>query len=358
MKEVVEGEIRLLIPEPVFYNPRMKLNRDICCAVVRGLGGKVKIKFLDLLAGTGAKGLRVAKAAGCWVSLNDANPKAWEVILKNAELNGLKVEAYNRKANLLLQEIEGLNFIDIDPFGTPIPFLDNAVMALKRGGYLGVTATDTAPLCGVHPKACLRKYGAVTLRTAFCHEVGMRILIGYMARTCAKYTKGARCLLSHYNEHYFRAYIHVSNGKKEADKALSEMGYLYYCKTCLNREYIKDFPQKRMCRCGERFGVSGPLWLGKLCDRGFLEKVFVEAWGLVDNPGLKTIRLLRGELEEPFYYDLHELCMAWKIEVPPTNKVLQVLRNLGFEASRTHYSPIGIKTNATVETFKKILMKN
>jgi tRNA (guanine26-N2/guanine27-N2)-dimethyltransferase len=366
MKEIIEGGIRLLVPEtapsqkkaPVFFNPRMKLNRDICCAVVRGLLGEERIEFLDLLAGTGAKGLRVAKEAGCRVALNDANPKALEAILKTAELNELRVDVYNKKANLLLQEIEGFNFIDIDPFGTPVPFLDNAVMALKKGGYLGVTATDTAPLCGVHPKACLRKYGAVGLRTEFCHEVGMRILIGYIARTCAKYAMGASCLISHYNEHYFRTYIRVSKGKKEADKALDEMGYLYYCKGCLNREYIKeDLPRERKCRCGARFEVSGPLWLGRLGDRGFLKRVFEEAWYAVGNPGLKTIRLLLEEIEEPFYYDLHKLCKSWKIEVPPMDKVLQVLRNLGFEASRTHYSPTGIKTNATVESFKKILLK-
>ena len=96
-KEIVEGKTRLLIPEkgkfgkteagklrkpPVFYNPRMKLNRDICCAVVGVLKEKEEIKFLDLLAGSGAKGIRIANEVGCKVHLNDANEKACELIKK------------------------------------------------------------------------------------------------------------------------------------------------------------------------------------------------------------------------------------------------------------------------------------
>lgn len=359
MKEIVEGKTRLLVPAhgkaPVFYNPRMKLNRDLCVAVVKALKDETDVNFLDLLAGTGAKGLRVAKEANCRVALNDANPRAWEVILKNAELNGLEVEVYNRKANQLLQEVR-FNFIDIDPFGTPVPFLDNAVMALKRGGFLGVTATDTAPLCGVHTKACLRKYGAVALRTDFCHEMGMRILIGYIARTCAKHGAGASPLLSHYSEHYFRVYVRVVNGKKEADQALSEIGHLYYCRSCLSREHIKGYiPPEKQCECGAVYEVAGPMWLGRLCKREFLKKVLEKAWSTADNRGLKTLRLLLEEIEEPFYYDLHKLCKAWKTEVPPMDEVLGALRSQGFEASRTHYSPTGIKSKAAVENFKKIL---
>src|SRR3990172_5272692 len=94
-KEVLEGSTRLVVPErgkfglresgmprrpPVFYNPRMRLNRDVTCAVVKTLQKEGEVRFADLLAGSGAKGLRVAKEAGCRVVLNDANPAAQELI--------------------------------------------------------------------------------------------------------------------------------------------------------------------------------------------------------------------------------------------------------------------------------------
>ncbi len=356
MVEVKEGKTKLSISKIVFFNPRMKLNRDICCAVIRELKSMEEIIFLDLLAASGAKGLRIANEIKCKVALNDANPKAKKLITENAKLNKLNVKVYNKKANLLLQEIEGYNFIDLDPFGSPIPFLDNAILALKKGGYLGVTATDTAPLCSVHPKACLRKYGVIPLKTGFCHEVGMRILIGYIVRTCAKYEKGINCILSHYNEHYFRAYIKIDNGKKKADNSLSKMGYLYYCKRCKNRVYSNGLPKDKICSCGDNFNITGPLWLGKLQEKKFVEKVFEGAYGLVDFHGLKTLQLIIKEGDTPFYYDIHELCKLWKIPAPPMNEIIHELKNMGFEASRTHYSVTAIKTNGDVQTFKKILL--
>ena len=39
-------------------------------------------------------------------------------------------------------------WIDIDPFGSPVPFIDSAIQSLARTGVLEVTATDTAALTG------------------------------------------------------------------------------------------------------------------------------------------------------------------------------------------------------------------
>jgi tRNA (guanine26-N2/guanine27-N2)-dimethyltransferase len=363
MKELLEGRTRLLIPRPpdkkkplVFFNPRMKLNRDLCVLMVRGLMEKGEITFLDLLAGTGAKGLRVAKEAGCLVTLNDASKAAFDLIKKNADLNHVKVEVCNKGANLLLQERLGFNFIDIDPFGTPVPFLDNALLALRSRGYLGVTATDTAPLCGVYPEACLRKYWAVSLKTDFCHEVGIRILAGYAARAAAKYGKGLRFLLAHYREHYFRVYFGVTKGRKKADKSLAEMGYLYYCRRCLDRRFIKEvLPRMGRCRCGEEYEVAGPLWLGELMDKKLIERLTEMAVAMEDGEALRALLALQGELEVPFYYDLHSLCRSLKVQVPSTQNVLEELESMGYRASRTHFAPTAVKTDADAAVLKGLL---
>ena len=42
----------------------------------------------------------------------------------------------------------GWDFIDVDPFGSCLPFLEAAVAAVKDGGLLAVAATDLAVLCG------------------------------------------------------------------------------------------------------------------------------------------------------------------------------------------------------------------
>lgn len=363
MKDIVEGETRLLIPEKavkedpkVFFNPRMKLNRDLCVLLVRSLREREEIVFLDLLAGTGAKGLRIALETGCRVILNDGSKDACRLMRRNAELNHLDVEVCNKSANLVLQERRDFNFIDIDPFGTPVPFLDNSFLALGRRGYLGVTATDTAPLCGVYPGACWRKYGAVSLKTDFCHELGIRILAGYVARTAAKYGKGVRFLLSHYREHYFRVYAECESGRKKADMALAEMGYLYYCSRCLDRQVEKSlFPSRNGCSCGGIYKVAGPLWLGDLMDKQLIEVLIREAREMKDSEALRTLLLIRDELEVPFYYDLHKVCKSLKVEVPPMRKFLEELRSMGFRATRTHFSPTAVKTDAGAGVLRSLL---
>jgi tRNA (guanine26-N2/guanine27-N2)-dimethyltransferase len=357
-KEITEGRTKLLVPEkgtfgttetgreqkpPVFYNPRMKLNRDICCAFARTLGD---VTFADVLAGSGAKGIRVANEARHEVFLNDGSEHAAELIKKNALLNKVEVNVSNKDANLFLQERK-FDFVDIDPFGTPVPFLDSSILAAEKNGYLGVTATDTAPLCGVYPKACFRKYGAKPLRCEFCHEVGTRLLLGYVARTAAKYGRGVKCLLSHSTEHYFRLYVKLSTGKRKADAALGEIGYVYYCRACLQRVYKKGFlPENLECGCGNPYEVSGPLWLGRIKDNAVLKNVIKKSYYLKSSQTEKLLNTVLEEIDVPFYYDIHKICKSKKINSPPFDEIVDALKEEGHKVSRTHFCPTGIKTDA------------
>ena len=44
--------------------------------------------------------------------------------------------------------LTGWDFIDVDPFGSCLPFLEAAVTGVKDGGVLAIAATDLAVLCG------------------------------------------------------------------------------------------------------------------------------------------------------------------------------------------------------------------
>ena len=80
-------------------------------------------------------------------------------------------------ANLFLLKSSGFDYIDIDPFGSPNPFLENAVVRLSREGILAVTATDTSGFTGTYPKATKRKYDSRPIKNEIMHETGIRILI-------------------------------------------------------------------------------------------------------------------------------------------------------------------------------------
>ena len=63
------------------------------------------------------------------------------------------------------------DFIDLDPYGTAIPFLDAAFNVIKTGGLMGITFTDLAVLCGKRSPVCFYKYGSLSNNKPNCHEV-------------------------------------------------------------------------------------------------------------------------------------------------------------------------------------------
>ncbi|NOZ82735.1 MAG: tRNA (guanine(10)-N(2))-dimethyltransferase [Euryarchaeota archaeon] len=351
---VREGLTELEVPEGgVFFNPRMKLNRDVTCAVVRALG---RLDFLDLLAASGAKGIRVARECGSRVHLNDVNPRAVEVIRRNAELNGVEVSVSCCEANLLLTSVRGcFNFIDVDPFGAPVRFTANAVAALPSRGYLGVTATDTAALCGVYPKACLRKYGAVSFRGELCKEAGLRILLGFLALECARYGRGMRVLLSHATDHYFRALVEVRSGRRRADDSLEQLGMLVFCPACGYRGAGERANER--CRCGGELQVAGRLWLGRIAEPELVRRALAEAEYLEDRRVARLLATLaeEAEVEVPYFYDLHHIGRRRGTgSLRKVERVVEGLREMGYRASRTHVSPTGVRTDAGYEVVEEL----
>ena len=55
------------------------------------------------------------------------------------------------------------------------------------------------------------------------------------------------------------------------------------------------------------------------------------------------------------FYDLHEICRNLKISAPRMDDVFESLKKKGYFVSRTHFKPIGIKTDAPLETLKEIV---
>jgi len=327
---------------PVFYNPHMQLARDVCVLFLKAVEAS---SFADVLAGSGVKGLRAAVEAGCKVYLNDANPAAAELAERNAELNKVDARVLNMDGGSFLLSHKGVfDFIDIDPFGSPAPFLSPAFLAVRRKGFIGMTATDTATLCGVYPRTCYRRYGAMPLRSPFCHEVGLRILIGHAVREAARYDRAAQPVLSHSTRHYFRLYLHVVRSAPSAQSALEKLGYLYWCGSCLAFDYEQSlFPAEKTCSCSKGMSVHGPLWLGRLHDKAVVSSMLELA---SNGAAVKLLKLIQGEVEAPFYHDLHALARRAGLTPPKVQAAIGRLRERGHMASRTHFSPVAVKTDA------------
>ncbi|MGQ9624822.1 MAG: tRNA (guanine(10)-N(2))-dimethyltransferase [Candidatus Bathycorpusculaceae bacterium] len=386
---VEEGKVMVLVPKltvfikkpseyapskaPVFYNPIMELNRDIAVLALQAYQRMVNREFsvCEPLAGCGVRGIRfAAEVEGVKkVLISDISKEAFKLAKHNVQLNGLResVIVRNEDASFLLSRYAAprkrFDAIDIDPFGSPVPYLDSAIRALRDNGLIILTATDMAPLCGVYPRACVRKYGGKPLRTEYCHEIAVRLLAGCLATTAAKHDIGIYLLFSHSTNHYIRVYAKTKYGAKEADETLKNMGFIIHCFNCLHRKTAKGLFtafSKKCGECGSKTDFAGPLWLGKIFDRKFCEMMEKEAEQRrfkLEKRIRKILSLTKSEVDAPItYYVLDKICGKLSISVPPVRKILGALQEKGFVASLTHFNPKGIRTNASVKDIKEILL--
>ena len=373
---VDEGLVRIEIPvfdkvsakAPVFYNPVMELNRDLSVTVLQVYQEKLgrDIRICDAFGGSGIRGIRYSKeltGVEC-VVVNDLNPLAVEFTNDNIRKNGVEnIRTSKEDANIILRKCRGkFDVVDIDPFGTPAPFIESAATTLRSGGLLCVTATDTSALCGTYKEPCIRKYGAMPLKTEYCHENGLRILAGFISRTFAKYKKYTTPVFSHSTEHYLRIYLEVGKGAKKTDDSLKNIGYIAHCSKCLHRMTIPGiapYIPSECPNCNGYLKVGGPLWLGKLLDSNYIKRMLHLLPSNI-NTYNKVLKLLERCYKESFgpatFYDLHKICKVLKTRSPPITDVLEKLKEDGYFASRTHIKPTGIKTNATVETIKESIL--
>lgn len=374
---VDEGQVQIKIPvyekvsskAPVFYNPVMELNRDlsvIALSVYRQNGDE-DIRICDAFGGSGIRGIRYAwEVSGVQdVVINDLNPLAVKFARENALNNGLEnVVVCEEDANILLRKCRGsFDVVDIDPFGTPSPYVESAAISLRPGGLLCVSATDTSALCGTYKEPCIRKYGAVPLKTEYCHENALRILAGFVSRTFAKYKKYTTPVFSHSTEHYVRIYLKVGKGAKNTDESLKNLGYIIHCDKCLYRTVIPGLAPRIPVKCPNCDGTlraGGPLWLGDLLDREYVKEMLDLLPSINIGTHNQALKLLERCYEESLgpvtFYDLHKVCKVLKKSAPSITDVLEKLQNEGYFASRTHIQPTGIKTNAPLEDIKKIVL--
>ena len=367
---VTEGGIELEVPgeqtegveESVFYNPRQELNRDLTIATLRAYREREERAetYLDAMTASGVRGVRAA-ADGWEVTCCDVDEAAVDLARRNLERNGCEATVEHRDVNALMHE-GVFDVIDLDPYGTPMPFAD-AAFATARD-LVCVTATDTAPLCGAHFNSGVRSYSAVPRNTDYHAEMGVRILLSALARSAARFDVGVTPLLTHATSHYVRTYLEVERKATSADAAIDELGFLYHCEDCLYREadpgLIAD-PLESCPHCGgTRVLAAGPVWLGPVRDREFVAAVRAEVpdeFGTTD-AARELCETLEAELDRPTHYDQHKLCRQWGLPANAMDDFLDDLRDAGYEASRAHYGGTTFKTDATVGEIREATAAN
>ncbi|MCX6773212.1 MAG: tRNA (guanine(10)-N(2))-dimethyltransferase [Candidatus Micrarchaeota archaeon] len=363
MGEISEGKVKITAPAGVFYNPEMELCRDIGSLAVGALGGKLSL--VDAMAASGVRGLRYKKENRNVASLTlvDLSPKAVATEKKNARANKVKCECVYADANKFLYENE-FDFVELDPFGSPMPFLNDAVRSFKtkKKGYLSVTATDMAVLCGAHHAACLKNYGAMPLDNEFCHENATRILAAKVVLTAAPMNFSATPIFTISHRHYVKMIFALEQGAEGAVAAVKQNGFVSYCEKCCYRETAR-LPRKQDCpSCGTRMVHGGPVYLGALWDEKLLEKMLKLNVQRKYRRSKEIEKLLstmkqEGAIASYGYYDLHKLAKKMKTSISSMDDAIGKLKRAGFAASRTHFCPTAVRTDAPHEAVLKVLCK-
>jgi len=370
--ETVEGNTKLLVPkdsltekspprEPAFFNPRAKISRDFSVIAYSAFlknfkGPKV---FLDSLAGIGARSIRVANEVKEIekVFVNDINPKALDMAKQIAKLNNVtKCDFSENEACRFLslhskREHRG-GIVDIDPFGSPSRYLDCGIRATSHGGLLSVTATDLTVLHGLFPAACKRKYYGIPVRTEYGNEIALRLIIGCINLVAGRLDVKIIPLFVQNNMHYYKAYVKVLV-RTSSDEG---MGYVLHCKNCGNREILRE-PDKTCKICNSKAEIGGPLWVGELFDKDFVNNMLEEEKNFqVDKSCRKTLEKCQNEIGmPPLFFTIDEIAHRKQSAPNSLTKTIEKIQKAGFRASATSFNPSAFKTDAKIDEILSIL---
>ena len=333
-----------------FYNKAMELNRDLSVVFCQNLinSNKKELRFLDGLASSGVRGFRLANelTGDFEVTINDWDLNAFDLIKKNFELfNFDNVLISNENLNVLLSS-DNFDYIDIDPFGSPAYFIDSAIRSINNNGVIACTATDTATLCGVYPKTCIRRYGAVPFHSEVMKEVGLRILLGFICRIAGFHDKAIQPLISYCTDHYFRVYVKINKGAKKANKSI---------------EKIKTIEKDNFIGIKKTDKEIGPLWMGNIQDKKSIKEIrttLFEKELKTKNQLWKILDLLEEEADSPiFYYTTNSISKILKKSPPKMSEIFEKISMTGHIVTKTHFNPAGFKTDMPLSDIKNKIFK-
>ena len=328
---------------------------------------KPKIHTIDALCATGSRinrwltELPPQKAERLLITGADLDEEALEYARQNCP----GVEFLNEDSRQVLLS-SGWQWVDIDPFGSPVPFLDSAMQSSARRAVMEVTATDTAALTGSSASACLRRYGAKVRTDEMAHDSALRLLMATVARTAAQHDRCIIPLMSSWDSHHIRVSVKVHRSIQAANVLEDQLGWRVAMPTSEELQAATEAGLHPQGSEGEQpfcllpFSypvrrddkrVSGPLWTGALFDQEVLASMTVErAMSLCGEEAETAVRHWVGEAELAAVPSLIITDMLPKfcdVNGPP--KILDLvtgLKDAGYKAAVARWGAPAIRTNA------------
>jgi tRNA (guanine26-N2/guanine27-N2)-dimethyltransferase len=347
-----EGEAKFMLGG-AFYRGSSQISRDLGV-----LAGQVyrqrlgRLRVLDGMSAAGVRSLRYAlEAQADFVWANEGNPDLGDRLQQNlAALPPDRYRISHRSLEQLLAERamakDYFDLIDLDAFGSPLPFVSGSLRSIRYGGLLYLTSTDGRSISGQLPEQSLRQWGAWIRSHPAVQEQALRLLLGTLAQQAAIMGLGIEPVFSLYRGQIYRVMVRVL-GKQNWQTDRS--GFLGYCHSCGTFQTLawRQLGQA-LCDCtGRSLSVSGPLWLGQLHSDDWLASMVPLAQAKNWDHITALIQTMQAENPlPPYYYPLGEIGRRGKMDLPKRDRLIQALLDNGYQASPTHLDPEAFKTNA------------
>jgi len=332
-----------------FYNPKAELARKL------GVLGFLESSSDEVFEAFGGIGVRTVmygifgRAKKIWA--NEGNRRIFCELRANILINSidnviLTNQDIFRLCLKLANEGKKFKFLDVDPFGSPSKYLPYVFLLVKPGSFLYLTSTDMPTLVGNRKGDDWRIYGTYIPKIPIYPEMGLRALIYKVWNVASSLGMGIRVMFYLFERYAYRVFFQFTDSPNTDD-----LGFAYYCKNCGN--FGVERRVKGICEnCGKILTYSGNTWIGKLKDGEFLRKMFEASVEMGWEDAKRYISNLLEEPDLPFYYELSSLRVA---RIPRRDKIIGVLRDMGFVAGKTTFSSTGIKSNIRFKDFVTLI---
>ena len=279
-----------------------------------------------------------------------------EIALRSAKINNLEnFEISENETCRFLSSHSRMNerasIVDIDPFGSPSKYIDCAIRATMHSGMLALTATDLQVLHGLFNKAAKRRYYGTPVKTEFSNEIAIRLILGCVSFVAGRLDISFQPLFVDHDMHYYRTYMKILNTPEKEEK----IGYIIFCRSCKDR-YTEITRQDKCRKCGHETEIAGPLWIGKLFEKEFIQKMKNVKNDLIVNKKCdRIIERAEEQAELPAtYYTLDEIASMIKSAPLKLNEAIERLRAQGYKASMTSLNPGGFRTDCEIDKITQI----
>ena len=359
-----EGQVKFQVGT-AFYRDYSRLSRDLAVLAATIYRQRQRqLRVLDAMSGCGVRALRYGVEAGAdFIWANEANPDQLPQLTHNlgAHLPHDRHRITQQDASCLFfhchQQQDYYDIVDVDSFGAATPYVNTSLWAVRLGGLIYLADTDSRTSSGHNPEHAIAAYGAYPrLHPAF-PEQGLRILIGAIWQQAAARGFGIQPIFSLFHDGICRVMVQLV---PKFSRNLADYGYLAYCPDCgdyqranwrrLSRTWCQYHDEPRP------MVLSGPMWLGPLHDRLWVEtmRAIAQDWGWSSQAELLSHMAAEARMP-PWYYPLGEIGRHLNGDLPRRDRLLEILSQVGYAVSRTAIDAQAIKTTAPLPICVELL---